>query len=235
VDNVSGTHRRTTLGNAPVFVGLVEHVLGTLAGLHIDNCYIDLNASEPPGLDGSAQTFVVALENAGAVLQERPRTLWAVEQPVIVRRGEATLALYPPESEELRISYLLNYGDFSPIARQTFTSYITPATFATDIAPCRTFLLEEEAQAMRLQGLGARTKVTDLLVFGKHGPIDNHLRFADEPARHKVLDLLGDLFLLGQSLCGHVVGYRSGHPLNVELTQNLHRRLEQPNRSRWAA
>jgi UDP-3-O-acyl-N-acetylglucosamine deacetylase len=112
---------------------------------------------------------------------------------------------------------------------------VTPGTFVTDIACCRTFLLEDEAHALRQQGLGARTTVSDLIVFGKRGPIDNRLRFANEPARHKVLDLMGDLSLLGHALCGHIVAYRSGHPLNVELVRLLGTRIPQTSRSKAAA
>ena len=100
-----------------------------------------------------------------------------------------------------------------------------PESFRGDLAACRTFILEEEAAELRRQGLGTRTTAADLLVFGRHGPIDNRLRFANEPARHKVLDLIGDLSLLGHDLRGHVVAYRSGHPLNVELARTLHARL----------
>src|SRR5207248_8694130 len=94
-----------------------------------------------------------------------------------------------------------------------------------NLAGCRTFILESEAAELRRQGLGARTTAADLLVFGSHGPIDDELRFANEPARHKVLDMVGDLSLLGVDLCGHVVAYRSGHPLNVELTRVLYERM----------
>ena len=221
VDHVTGTHRRTTLGNAPVFVGLVEHVLAALAGLRLDNCYLDLDAPEPPGLDGSSLGFVEALNSAGLVHQAKPRTVWAVDQPVVVRVGQATLTLHPPENQEFRATYMLDYGLTSPIARQSYTAEVTPGTFLREIAPCRTFLLEEEALGMRQQGLGVNTSFSDLLVFGKQGVIGNSLRFANEPARHKVRDLMGDLMLLGHSLCGHVIAYRSGHPVNVELARLL--------------
>src|SRR6266513_2607996 len=102
---------------------------------------------------------------------------------------------------------------------------ITPQSFLNELACCRTFILESEAVELRRQVLGTRTTTADLLVFGKRGPIDNRLRFADEPARHKVLDMIGDLSLLGADLCGHVVACRSGHPLNVELARQLHQRL----------
>ena len=144
---------------------------------------------------------------------------------MVVSLHGATLALHPPVGRDLRISYALDYGPRSPIDRQLCTQVITPETFASAVAACRTFLLEEEAEELRRQGLGSRTTPADLLVFGRHGPIDNRLRFANEPARHKILDLVGDLSLLGHDLIGHIVAYRSGHPLNTELTRLLSRLL----------
>jgi UDP-3-O-acyl N-acetylglucosamine deacetylase len=225
LDQVTGTQRRTTLGHEPAQVGLVEHVLAALAGLRIDNCHIELNAPEPPGLDGSAQRFVEALRESGTVLQPARRLVWTVDRSIVVSHGGATLALHPGDGDGLRISYLLDYGYRSPIGRQSHTQVVTPGRFASEVAPCRTFILEEEAAELRRQGLGARTTTADLLVFGRHGPIENRLRFANEPARHKVLDLVGDLSLLGHDLCGHIVAYRSGHPLNIELGRALARVL----------
>src|SRR5205814_3869995 len=98
---------------------------------------------------------------------------------------------------------------------------ITPTRFAADLAGCRTFLLDSEAAALQQQGVGRHITPADLLVFGPRGPIDNRLRHADEPARHKVLDLVGDLALFGADLAGHVVAYRSGHALNVDLARRL--------------
>lgn len=226
-DNVIGTHRRTTLGIGPMQVGLVEHVLAALGGLRIDNCYIELDAPEPPGLDGSALGFVEVLRDGGIINQKERRSIWAPDQTILVRQGDATLALHPPRNLELRASYLLDYGQQSPIHPQIFTCDVTPETFASAIAPCRTFLLEEEARQLKQQGLGARTEYKDLLVFGQRGPIDNRLRFANEPARHKVLDMLGDLFLLGHDVCGHLVAFRSGHPLNIELVRSLSKKMIQ--------
>ena len=225
VDQVTGTHRRTTLGRPPVQVGLVEHVLAALAGLRIDNCLVELDAPEPPGLDGSARHFVDILLQAGVVLQPARRPVWRVDFPLVVRQNGATLALHPSAADELRVSYFLDYGLGAPIARQLHTQTITPENFFNELASCRTFLLEAEANELRRQGLGTRTTAADLLVFGPRGPINNRLRFADEPARHKILDILGDLSLLGHDLRGHVVAYRSGHPLNIELVRALTRRL----------
>jgi UDP-3-O-acyl N-acetylglucosamine deacetylase len=221
LENVSGTHRRTTLGHSPAQVALVEHVLAALAGLRIDNCFVELNAGEPPGLDGSAKQFVHALRRAGTVLQPAPRSIWGVAEPVIVESGGATLAIHPGPENELKISYILDYGFPSPIARQHHTQLVTPEGFANDLANCRTFLLDSEAVELRRQGLGARITTADLLVIGPHGPINNRYRHANELARHKILDIVGDLSLLGADLRGHVVAFRSGHPLNIELLRSL--------------
>lgn len=226
VDQVTGTQRRTTLGRKPAQVSLVEHVLAALAGLRIDNCYVELDAPEPPGLDGSAREFVEVLRRAGIGLQPARRAIWGTERPVIISQGGATLALHPGEADGLRITYLLDYGQTSPIMRQSRTQVISPQSFPTELACCRTFILESEAEVLRQQGLGARTTAADLLVFGPKGPIDNRLRYANEPARHKILDLVGDLSLFGHDLRGHIVAYRSGHPMNVELVRTLVRQMK---------
>jgi UDP-3-O-[3-hydroxymyristoyl] N-acetylglucosamine deacetylase len=228
VSNVTGTHRRTTLGSAPAQVTLVEHVLAALAGLKIDNCTVEIDAVEPPGLDGSANGFVQALVKAGICDQPARRGIWCADEPVTVQAGNATLTLHPPipgHDPELAMTYFLDYGPWSPLSRQVYTHTITPGVFIGHIASCRTFLLEAEAEELRRQGLGVNTSPQDLLVFGPRGPIDNELRFANEPARHKVLDMIGDLSLLGADLCGHVIACRSGHPLNVELAQAVNQMM----------
>jgi len=236
LEEVSGTQRRTTVGRSPAQVGLVEHVLAALAGLRIDNCRIELNAPEPPGLDGSARGFVAALHDAGCVLQPTRRPIHSVEAPVVVEHQGATLALHPPDDDELTISYILDYGPRAPIMPQRHSEVINPTNFAQELAGCRTFLLESEAVELRRQGLGARITESDLVVFGERGPIANQLRFANEPARHKILDIVGDLSLLGHDLRGHVVAYRSGHPLNVELGRALRRLFAAASsQQRWAA
>lgn len=226
VTNVTGTNRRTTLGQKPFQVTLVEHVLAALSGLRIDNCIVELNAEDPPGLDGSASEFVNLLKKTGSVAQNSRKMIYGVESPIIVESKGATLALHPCEGTGLKMTYFLDYGNQSPIQKQVHTQIIEPALFTREISQCRTFILEEEAEMLKAQGLGSRTTSQDLVIFGPKGPIDNQLRFANEPARHKVLDMVGDLALLGVDLCGHVVAYRSGHPLNVELARNLFQKLQ---------
>ncbi len=219
---VSGTERRTTLGSPSQGVTLVEHLLSALAGLRVDNCTIEIDGPEPPGLDGSAKCYAEAIAAAGIVEQPGRHPIWAVASPVIVSTGGATIGIHPPtDAVDLRISYLLDYGTIGPIPRQAWTHDFRPDEFVRDIAPCRTFVTDKEAQALRAQGVGQHLTPADLLVFGPQGVIDNRLRFANEPARHKILDLIGDLALCGFELAGHVVAYRSGHALNVALARKL--------------
>jgi UDP-3-O-[3-hydroxymyristoyl] N-acetylglucosamine deacetylase len=221
VEAVTSTQRRTTLGPPECGVTLVEHVLAALAGLRIDNCTVELDGPEPPGLDGSSQGFVEALTSAGVTLQPARRPIYTVTEPVVLHAPGATLAVHPATTPELRVSYRLDYGLASPIPPQTHTLTVCTGTFAQDLASCRTFLTDAEAHALRQQGIGKHLSAKDLLVFGRGGPIENRTRFADEPARHKILDLIGDLALCGFDLAGHIVAYRSGHALNVELARVL--------------
>jgi UDP-3-O-[3-hydroxymyristoyl] N-acetylglucosamine deacetylase len=235
IDNVTGTERRTTLGKAPVQVGLVEHVMAALAGMRIDNCIVELNAPEPPGLDGSAGEFVRTLRQAGLVLQAARRPVWKIEESVVlagtaqpssgVGVPQGSLAIHPTSGQDMVVTYFLDYGQRSPIARQVCTHTITPTSFFQELATSRTFLLEAEALELRRQGLGSQTTVADLLVFGPNGPIGNRLRFANEPARHKALDIVGDLALLGIDLVGHVVACRTGHPHNAALVRALQQQM----------
>jgi UDP-3-O-[3-hydroxymyristoyl] N-acetylglucosamine deacetylase len=220
-DCVTGTQRRTTLGRGANQVTLVEHVLAALAGMRIDNCMVELNGVEPPGLDGSANRFVDAIVEAGIVLHRAQRPLWTISEPVILRQGKATLSYHPAPGDELRVSYMLDYGPRAPIAPQAHTETITPDRFQHAIAPCRTFVLEEEAHELQRQGVGRHLTAAELLVFGPSGLIDNKLRYLNEPARHKILDLIGDLALSGMSLTGRIVAFCSGHPLNVEMAKTL--------------
>jgi UDP-3-O-acyl N-acetylglucosamine deacetylase len=221
IENVTGTSRRTTLGRPPLCVELVEHVMAALGGLRVDNCRVEIDASEPPGMDGSSRAFAEAICNAGIKLQAARREILEVGRAIVLEATGATLAIHPADTEELQITYLLDYGLKSPIVRQSHTVAVTPETFLNEIAICRTFLLEREAHELRQAGIGATATAKDLIVFGPQGPIDNRLRFANEPARHKILDIIGDLALLGQDIRGHVVAYRSGHPLNIALGRAL--------------
>lgn len=229
---ITGTSRRTTLGYMPRCVTLVEHVLAALNGLRVDNCIVELNGMEPPGMDGSASPFVKAIQEAGVVKQSQSKKVWAPKQPIHLKEAKASLSIHPCDSDELRISYILDYGINSPIVPQMHTCTIRPETFLNELGHCRTYLLENEAEELRKQGIGSRTRVTDLVVFGDNGPISNTLRHANEPARHKILDIVGDIALSGLDVRGHIVAYRSGHSLNARLVQAIHEQLGQPQQKR---
>ncbi|MEX0717994.1 MAG: UDP-3-O-acyl-N-acetylglucosamine deacetylase [Planctomycetaceae bacterium] len=217
-------HRRTALERDGVAVEMVEHVLAALAGLRIDNCLVELDAIEPPGLDGSAMPYVAALLDAGIVAQDRPRAALVIDKPLEVDSacdGGRILA-EPPAEDEFIIEYSLDYGPGSPVPASRYESEITPDTFAAEIASARTFILEAEVAALRAAGYGARTTARDLLVFSPDGTlVDNELRMPDECARHKLLDCIGDFALLGCDLRGRIRAERSGHRLNRELVRRL--------------
>lgn len=222
VDYVAPAVRRTVLERNGARVEMIEHVMAALAGLEIDNCEVHLDAPELPGCDGSSEAFVEKLLEAGIVGQAAPRRRLRIRRPVCVADGDAILAAHPAAGGRFIVSYDLEYGaGDGPIGRQSLFTEITPESFRQGLARSRTFLLEEEARELRSQGLGLRATTRDALVFGPDGPIDNTLRWADECVRHKILDLVGDLRLLGCAVEGYVVAHKSGHRLNAALVREL--------------
>jgi UDP-3-O-[3-hydroxymyristoyl] N-acetylglucosamine deacetylase/3-hydroxyacyl-[acyl-carrier-protein] dehydratase len=221
IDRVAMSQRRTTIREGAAQVDMIEHVMAALAGLRIDNCVVELDGGECPGCDGSSRTFVEALDRGGIVEQDRLRQTLVLEQSVNVRERDAVLAAMPGPPGQTTLAYHLDYGTDSPITSQSFCLGLCPESFRSEIAGSRTFLLEPEAEALRAAGIGARTKAGDLLIFGRDGVIGNTLRYRDECARHKVLDLVGDLALLGFDLDGLVVAHRSGHQTNHALARRL--------------
>jgi len=214
--------RRTTIERGPAVVEMVEHVMAALAGLRVDNCAVAIDGPETPGCDGSSRAFTEALVEAGVVEQAATREVLVIDRPVTVREGGAILTAHPGgDPGRLVLSYNLDYGPGTPIGRQSFFVDVTPESFRSELSASRTFLLEAEADSLRKAGVGSRTTERDLLIFGPDGVVGNELRFRDECARHKVLDLLGDLALTGTDLAGHVVAHRSGHRLNAALARKL--------------
>jgi len=225
VDNVSKRARRTALKNGTVSIETVEHCLGACAGLGLDNLQIELKGNELPGFDGSSITFVEGLRRAGLQRQDAEVVPHVISEVVRVSDGDSELVALPPldpDAESFEVSYDLDYGADSPIGRQYHRVVVTPETFEANIAPARTFVLEREAEALRANGLGTHLGYQDVLVLGKDGPIENRFRFPDECVRHKILDLIGDLSLVGRPLVGRVFARKSGHALNHELARALH-------------
>jgi len=220
-DSVTDTARRTTLGPAHAGITLIEHVMAALGGLRVDNCTVEVNGAELPGLDGSARGFADAILAAKIVVQSARRPIRTPTRPISIAFQGTTISIHPAERPGLTATYFLDYGLHAPVPRQCFTCEVRPETFLNDVADCRTFLTESEAISIRDMGIGKHLTAHDVIVFGARGVKDNSLRFADEPARHKVLDMIGDLALCGFDLAGHVVAYRSGHAMNVELARRL--------------
>lgn len=215
-NDASGAERRTTLGFGPLQIQTTEHLLAALAGLGIDNIVAELDNVELPGMDGSARDFADAVIRAGIIEQDEPKSFIAPASPVWIADRDSLLALFP--SEEFRVSYTLSYPG---IGAQFFGAAVTDDLFLREIAPARTFCSEAEALELLKRGLGKGANYENTLVMGAAGPIKNTLRFADEPVRHKALDLIGDLYLAGAPVKGHVVAIKSGHRLNMELVRKL--------------
>ncbi len=221
--------RRTSVGNGVVEVHTIEHLMASCFGVGIDNLLVELSGEEIPGLDGSSHPFVEVLRQAGIRKQELVRRPIAVREPIWVEEGESIVAIFP--SDTLRVSYLLSYP-IPGLGAQFFADEITPGTFEKELAPSRTFCLAQEVEALRKIGLGKGATYENTVVVDNSGRvIKNRLRFPDEYVRHKVVDLIGDLYLLGRPLQGHVVAIRSGHLLNLRLLQRLRQALDRAQES----
>ncbi|MEX0938244.1 MAG: UDP-3-O-acyl-N-acetylglucosamine deacetylase [Pirellulales bacterium] len=213
--------RRTTVTARGVRVEMIEHAMAALAGLGIDNCQVWVDQEEMPGLDGSALPFVEALDRAKIISQDVPRRRLVIREVTRLGNDDVWIEARPSRTPGLTVKFRLDYGSAGAIGRQSLELTVTPEVFRKQLAASRTFVLKEEADWLRQQGLGQRVTPADLLIFGPDGPIDNELRFPDECVRHKLLDVVGDLALSGCELWGHVIAHRSGHRLNAELVRVL--------------
>ncbi|MCA9261406.1 MAG: UDP-3-O-[3-hydroxymyristoyl] N-acetylglucosamine deacetylase [Planctomycetales bacterium] len=216
--------RRTNLRRGDAQVDMVEHILAALNGMAIDNCEVHVDAQEMPGCDGSSLPFAEAIEDAGAVTQSSSAKRLVVDRVARVGDEASWVEARPAAPGELVIEFRLDYPNCPAIGRQTARVTLTRDTFLRDLAPCRTFVLASEADQLQQSGRGTRVTTQDLLVFDQEGPRDNVLRYANECARHKALDVLGDLALTGRRLEGEFTAYRSGHRYNAELAAQLLRR-----------
>ena len=220
IDHVSKQElRRTTLCNGSVSINTVEHLLAAISALGIDNLTIELNSDEIPSTDASAMPYIDALNSAGTKELDIENKPYVIEEPVCVSNDDATLSALPGPKDKLDIIYDLDYGGIKSIGRQVMSFSLGADDFTTQIAPSRTFLLEDEARQFQAAGLGKHLTLKDLVIMGDEGVIDNELRFADEHVRHKICDLIGDLRLLGRPIFGRIVAYKSGHDLNHQLVK----------------
>jgi UDP-3-O-[3-hydroxymyristoyl] N-acetylglucosamine deacetylase/3-hydroxyacyl-[acyl-carrier-protein] dehydratase len=218
VAHVTDVARGTTIGLNGVKVLTIEHVLAAFAGLGIDNILAEVNASEAPVGDGSALPFVKALTEAGLAEQDRPRKEARVSEPIMYERDGVTLLALP--SERLILSYMIEYGH--PALSAQFGSFvIEPEVFTHEIAPARTFCFLRDVEQLQALGLIKGGSLENAVVIGDESILNEGLRFDDEFVRHKVLDLLGDLVLVGGPLVGHIVAIKAGHASHVEFIKRL--------------
>ncbi|HQX52362.1 MAG TPA: UDP-3-O-acyl-N-acetylglucosamine deacetylase [Planctomycetaceae bacterium] len=225
IDNVTSAPRRTVVASrSGAVVETIEHLMAAFAGLQVDNCLVEIDSIEVPAVDGSCLPFCEAILAAGLTQQSGTRSLLTIEESQCAndRAGEQWIEIIPSYDGTTSIDYWLDYGTEAPISSQSFSVELTPETFLQEIASARTFVLEEEIDALRQMGFGLHLTSRDLLVFDTNGTvIDNTLRWNDEPVRHKILDCIGDLALSGQRFAGRVVARRSGHKLNHVMAKTL--------------
>jgi UDP-3-O-acyl N-acetylglucosamine deacetylase len=200
-------------------VWLVEHILSALAALRVTNALIELDHHELPIMDGSAQVFVEAINNAGINIQDAQTQNIELSKPIRVEKNGAWIEATPADSTSFE--YTIDYGPDSPITQATVRWEGDADEYAQRIAPARTFCLKHEADAMHSAGLFAHLSPSDLLVLDDDGPIDNTLRHEHECALHKLLDLIGDIALLGKPINGLIRAHKSGHALAHDLARAI--------------
>lgn len=220
IGKVIKASRETSIGEGELKVQSVEHVLAVLTGLGIDNLIIEIDSDEVPAADGSALPFVQVFKQARIVEQEKEKRYLELKEPVSYVKEDVYLVALP--NEELKISYTIDFDH--PVLKTQFASLVmSEDTFIKEIAPARTFGFESEVRELREKGLIKGGSLENAVVIGEKGILNKEpLRFPDEFVRHKILDLLGDLYLIGAPLKAHIVALKSGHGANVELVKKIH-------------
>ena len=217
--HVIDTQLATTLGKDGAKVRMVEHLLATLYGLAIDNVLVVMEGAELPVLDGCAAAWCGHLSRVGVVEQDQPIQRFFVEQTVEVRDGNRWARIEPATSTELDVT--IDF-DHPSVGRQHLSLVLNPKTFESELSWARTFGFERLVPAMQRMGLVRGGSLDNALVFGDEGPLNTGgLRAIDEPVRHKMLDALGDLALVGHPVCGRLTTERPGHGITFQLVQAL--------------
>lgn len=219
--------RRTSIGKDGVEVHTIEHVMAALSGLKIDNVLIELDGKELPGLDGSVEPFINTLTGCGIKEQDTERKFLTVNSPIWTKEDDASIVILPDRN--FSISYTLDYDNYS-IPSQHVNYSSSNGNFIEQIASSRTFCLKKEVESLKKKGLGKGANYENTVVVGNKGVVDNELRVDDEFANHKILDLIGDLYLLGSFIKGRVVAVKSGHALNIKLLHKLEKYQERIER-----
>ena len=225
--------RRTALADLvdgqEVEVHTTEHFLAACVGLGVDNLVIELDAVELPGLDGSALDFATCLRSAGLVDQAVARRHYSVTEPISVSDGKSSIIALP-HADGMKITYTLDDHGGALGGAQVVEVELTEQSFIEKIAPARTFCLAKEVEMLRALGLGKGATTKNTCVYDGKRIIDNELRFPDEAARHKILDLIGDLAHATRRINVHLIAVRSGHRENMLLVQEINRRIDQAER-----
>lgn len=224
--NIAERDRRSALKNGSVSIETPEHCLAAISALEIDNIIIEISGGELPGFDGSSDDYFKALNKAGIVEQQAKKKELVISEPVSISEGDSSIYALPYDSETLNITYDLDYTQHTGIGRQFYSCQLSTDHFARELSTARTFSLEAEARQMQAHGIGTHLSPKDILVIDSDGPIKNSYRFADECVRHKIVDLIGDLMLVGRRVRGRIVAYKSGHSLNQKLARALARMAE---------
>jgi len=232
---------RTNLVGGDARFQMVEHLMAALAALEIDNCIVEIDGEELPALDGSSLGYVQQLIRAGLIVQARTRQRLVIRERYRIGTPDGWVEISPSTSGETYYEYQLSFDDDTPIAPQAYHIELTPDRFIREVASARTFVTQKQADQIRASGVASHVTNQDLLVIGERGPIDNEYRFRNECARHKTLDLIGDLALAGVELVGRFTSFRGGHRLNGEVATQIaklaaaessHADLTQPTRDK---
>jgi UDP-3-O-[3-hydroxymyristoyl] N-acetylglucosamine deacetylase len=218
VEYLSRLDHATSLSRNGVSVDTVEHLLSALYALGVDDAVVEVDAPEVPILDGSAAPFVILIHEAGLRPHAVARRYLKVLRSVEVVRGSKSVRLAP--SDHFRVSYTIGF-DHPLLRHQAVSMRVTPESFVEALAPARTFGFLRDVETMRRAGLALGGSLENAIVIGETGVLNNKLRFEDEFARHKALDAVGDLALLGRPLVGHLEASRAGHALHAALVQKL--------------
>lgn len=219
VHHLRTTELCTAIGFNGFHVQTIEHVLSALWGMEIDNVYIEVNASEVPVMDGSAEAFVQLIQSAGILQQKCPRRYLKVLTPIEVQDGKKKVTILPATTS--KITYTIDFAH-DLIRQQSYEHHWSASAFRNNIAQARTFAFSHEVEALWARGLGKGGSLQNTVVFSEQKVMNEEgLRFPDECVRHKVLDLIGDLALLGIRIIGHIIADRSGHQLHTELVRTI--------------
>ena len=218
VHNLAGIQLATGLSRNEVSVETVEHLLAALVSMGVDNVIVELNSPEVPIMDGSAAPFIYLIHEAGIKRLSTPRKYLKIARPISISRGDKRIALYP--SDHFKVTYSISY-DHPLLRHQSRTLRITEESFVEEVAPARTFTFLKDVEMLRQNGLALGGSLDNAIVLGETGVLNNALRFEDEFVRHKILDAIGDLALVGYPVIGHLVAHRAGHALHTALVSQL--------------